>query len=73
MIQNSAEEEAESLINQYLEIVIDADRDNIQPRETKISLAKRGALICIDKMIDKIEETPQKKHYQEIKEILESE
>jgi hypothetical protein len=75
MIQKSTEQEAEDLINQYLEIVIDADRDNVQSKSKKISLAKRGALICVDKMISNSEkngETIQIKSFIEIKKILKS-
>jgi hypothetical protein len=75
MIQKSTEQEAEDLINQYLEIVIDADRDNVQSKSKKISLAKRGALICVDKMISNSEkngETVQIKSFMEIKKILKS-
>ena len=75
MIQKSTEQEAEDLINQYLELVIDADRDNVQSQSKKISLAKKGALICVNKMIsisEKNGETIQGKSYIEIKEILNS-
>jgi tRNA A37 threonylcarbamoyladenosine dehydratase len=75
MIQKSTEQEAEDLINQYLELVIDADRDNVQSKSKKISLAKRGALICVDKMISNSEkngETVQIKSFIEIKKILKS-
>ena len=75
MIQKSTEQEAEDLINQYLELVIDADRDNVQSKSKKISLAKRGALICVDKMISNSEkngETVQIKSFMEIKKILKS-
>jgi len=75
MIQKSTEQEAEDLINQYLELVIDADRDNVQSKSKKISLAKRGALICVDKMISNSEkngETIQIKSFIEIKKILKS-
>ena len=75
MSKKSTEQEAEDLINQYLELVIDADRDNVQSKAKKISLAKKGALICVNKMISMSEqngETPQSKSFIEIKEILKS-
>ena len=75
MIQKSTEQEAEDLVNQYLELVIDADRDNVQSKAKKISLAKRGALICVNKMISNSEkngETVQIKSFMEIKKILKS-
>jgi hypothetical protein len=69
MIQKSTEQEAEDLVNQYLELVIDADRDNVQSQSKKISLAKRGALICVNKMISNSE---RKEDYLRIKEIINS-
>jgi hypothetical protein len=69
MSKKSTEQEAEDLINQYLELVIDADRDNVQSQAKKISLAKKGALICVNKMISNSE---RKEDYLRIKEIINS-
>lgn len=73
MSKKSSQQEAEDLINEYLEIVIDADRDNVQSKAKKISLAKRGALICINKLISASEkngETDGRNSLLKIKEIL---
>jgi hypothetical protein len=75
MSKKSSQQEAEDLINEYLEIVIDADRDNVQSKSKKISLAKRGALICINKLISASEkngEVDGRNSLLRIKEILKS-
>lgn len=73
MSKKSSQQEAEDLINEYLEIVIDADRDNVQSKSKKIALAKRGALICINKLISASEkngEVDGRNSLLRIKEIL---